>query len=99
MARFGWFGDQEHRVFNYKPIYYDQEEEERRQMFGKVDGSEDREKKEGTYVPGSHIQGAFRGGNYARRRGTSRIQAIIGIVTFILIIVVLIFITKFYSLL
>ena len=46
MARFSFFGDQEHRVFNYKPIYYDQEKEERRQMFGKVDGSIEKENQE-----------------------------------------------------
>ena len=33
---FGFFGNQEHRVFNYKPRYYDPEEEERRRMFGDV---------------------------------------------------------------
>ena len=61
MARFSFFGDQEHRVFNYKPMYYDQEEEERRQMFGKVDGSIERENQEkGGHTPGSYIQGAFR---------------------------------------
>ena len=29
---FGFFGNQEHRVFNYKPRYYDVEAEERRKM-------------------------------------------------------------------
>ena len=56
MAQFGWFGEQEHRVFNYKPIYYDPEKEERRQMFGKVDGSLEREKEEGG-EKGSHAPG------------------------------------------
>lgn len=100
MATFGWFGDQEHRVFNYKPIYYDQEAEERRRMFGKVDGSLDGTKDGGekSYSPGSYIQGAFRNGNYARRRGASRAQSIIGIVGLVLVLVVLIYISKFYAL-
>lgn len=31
---FNFFGETEHRVFNYKPIYFDPEKEERRQFFG-----------------------------------------------------------------
>lgn len=38
---FNFFGENEHRVFNYKPRYYDPEKEERRRLFGKVDGSLD----------------------------------------------------------
>ena len=43
MGIFNMFGEQEHRVFNYKPIYYDKDKEERRRRFGAVDGSLDRE--------------------------------------------------------
>ena len=97
---FGIFGSQEHRVFNYKPRYYDPEEEERRRMFGDVDGTNEKAKEDGTYVPGSSIRGAWRDGNYKRTRsGQTRTQAIIGIVTLLLIAVVLIYITKIYSLL
>ena len=39
MGYFNFFGDNEHRVFNYKPIYYDPQEEERKRKFGAVDGS------------------------------------------------------------
>ena len=100
MARFSWFGDQEHRVFNYKPVYFDPEKEERRRMFGKVDGSAGKPKEEGgQYVPGSYIQGSFRDGNYARRKGATRAQSIIGIVGLVLVAIVLIYIAKFYSLL
>ena len=43
---------------------------------------------------------AFRDGNYKRTRGAaSRVQNIIGLVTLLLIAVVLVYITKFYSLL
>ena len=31
---FSFFGEQQHRVFNYKPRYYDKEADERRQFFG-----------------------------------------------------------------
>ena len=99
---FGFFGNQEHRVFNYKPRYYDPEEEERKAMFGDVDGTNEKARKEGTYVPGTSIRGAFRNGNYKRTRTDrrmNRIQTIIGLVTLLLIALVLIYITKIYSLL
>lgn len=99
MARFSWFGSEEHRVFNYKPIYFDPEKDQRRKLFGAVDGSSEKDKKDGSYVPGSYIQGAFRDGNYAQRRGGSRAQAIIGIIGLVLIAVMMIYIAKFYQLL
>lgn len=99
MGLFSFFGDGEHRVFDYKPIYYDKEEEERKQKFRAVDGSAEKEKAEGTYAPGTYIKGAFKGGAYQRSRNhTSRVQRIIGIVTMILIFAVLYFIAKFYTL-
>lgn len=100
MALFNFFGDNEHRVFDYKPIYYDKEAEERRRMFGAVDGSLDKEKKDGTYVPGSYIKGSFRDGAYkTTREHNKKTQTIIGIITLILIVGVLFMVAKFYSLL
>ena len=100
MGLFNFFGENEHRVFNYKPIYYDPEEEKRRQMFGAVDGTLEREKEKGTYVPGSYIKGSLRDGNYSRTRGhMGKTQTIIGIITLLLIVAVLYFIAKFYSML
>lgn len=98
MALFNWFGSEEHRVFNYKPRYYDAEKEERRKLFGDVDGSAGKGA-DGSYSPGSYLHGAFRDGNYARRRGGNRAQTIIGIVGLILLAIVFIYITKFYTLL
>ncbi len=98
MGLFNFFGDNEHRVFNYKPIYYDPKEEERKRRFGAVDGSMEREKKEGTYVPGSYIKGSFREGSRTRTP-MRRTQTIIGIISLLLIVVVLWYIAKFYSLL
>ena len=93
------FGEQEHRRFNYKPIYYDPAKEELKQKFGSVDGSEKKSGDE-TYAPGSHIQGAFRNGNYRRTHSPAgKAQNIIGLVGLLLIFVVLYFIAKFYTLL
>ena len=98
MGLFNFFGENEHRVFNYKPIYFDPEEEERKRRFGAVDGSLEREKKEGTYVPGTHIRGSFREGSRTRTP-MKRVQTIIGIISMLLICAVLLYIAKFYSLL
>ena len=104
MGFFTFPGQQEHRKFNYRPIYYDKDEEERRQVFGKVDGSLDAEKakgkESGEYKAGSYIRGAWRDGNYARRSdAASVVQKIIGIVGLILLAVVLIYFCKFFFLL
>ena len=48
MAIFNWFGESEHRVFNYKPRYYDPEKEALKKKFGDVDGSKEKE----PYTPG-----------------------------------------------
>ena len=94
-----FMGQEEHRVFNYKPIYYDKDEEERKRMFGAVDGSEEKEAQEKGYSPGSYLRGAFRDGNYAKRKGAGKAQAIIGVVGTILFFVILYYIAKFYTLL
>ena len=86
MGFFTFPGQQEHRKFNYRPIYYDKDEEERRQVFGRVDGrldaEKEKEKENGEYKAGSYIRGAF-----------------IGIVGLILLAVVLIYFCKFFLLL
>lgn len=100
MGLFNFFGESEHRVFNYKPIYYDPEEEKRKQMFGAVDGTIEKEKEKGTYVPGSYIKGSLRDGAYRRTRGhMGKTQTIIGIITMLLIFAVLFFIARFYQML
>ena len=91
---FSFFGKQEHRVFNYKPIYFNQEKEERRQMFGQVDGTDDKKKE--NYTPGSLIAGSFRDGHYQRMRQVNKGQKIIGMLTMILLFIVIILIAKYY---
>ena len=36
---FNFFGTPEHRVFRYRPRYYDEEKEALKEKFGHVDGS------------------------------------------------------------
>ena len=100
LFNFGFFGNQPHRVFNYKPRYYDPEEEKRRQMFGDVDGSNEKARENGEYVPGSSLRGAFRNGNYQKTRSSmGKAHGIITLVTLILIVVVLVYMTKFFEML
>lgn len=96
MGMFNFFGESEHRVFNYKPRYYDPEEEARKQKFGHVDGTYQKDE----YKPGSYIRGAFREGGYSRSRNhANKAQNIIGIIGLLLIFLVLFYIAKFYTLL
>lgn len=92
---FSFFGTPEHRVFNYKPRYYDPEKEALKEKFGKVDGRFEKEK----YVPGSYIKGSFRNGNYQKTRGANKVQKIIGAIALVIFFIVLVYIAKFYSLL
>lgn len=106
---FNFFGETEHRVFNYKPIYFDQEKEERKRFFGDH-GQEDAANQDAAaqanateeepYTPGKYIQGSFRDGNYQRLRTSSstKAQKIIGIVGLVLFFVVLYYIAQFYGL-
>ncbi len=103
---FNFFGESEHRVFNYKPVYYDPEKEERKRLFGKVDGSMDApedkgstEKTDSGYKPGQYISGSFRDGHYQRTAvDTSKAQRIIGIISLVLIFIVFVYIAKFCGL-
>ena len=100
MGFFNFFGDDEHRVFNYKPMYYDKEKEDRMRKFKAMDGSMDAEKKDGEYVPGTYLHGAFRDGAYQSTRNRMKsVHTVIGIITLLLIVAVLYFILKFYTLL
>lgn len=105
MGMFNFFGESEHKVFDYKPIYYDKEKEELKRRFGAVDGSLGRkDNNEGgekdAYVPGSYIKGSMRDGAYQRTKShTNKVQTIIGIITALLIFMVLFMIAKFYTML
>ncbi len=92
---FGFGSSREHRVFNYRPRYYDVEKEELREKFGHVDGSNEKEE----YVPGSIIKNSLRNGNYSRTRGANKVQKIIGYVGLLLFFVVLIYLIKFFGML
>ena len=104
MGFFFFFCEQEHRTFCYKPIYYDEEKEERKRKFGAVDGSLDKEmekaKEDGTYVPGSYIKASMHEGRDRHTRShANKAQNIIGLVGLLLIFIVLFYIAKFYTLL
>ncbi|MCQ2184942.1 MAG: hypothetical protein MJY62_05995 [Bacteroidales bacterium] len=93
---FGFFGTPEHRVFNYKPRYYDPAKEELRKKFGHVDGTDNI--KDGKYVPGSYIKGSLRDGAYSETRSNAvKGQKIIGMISLILAFAILILIAKYFG--
>ena len=50
-------------------------------------------------MPGTYITGSFRNGNYQKTKRTGKTQAIIGLVGLVLFFIILVLITKYYSLL
>ena len=93
MALFNFFGIQEHRVYDHKPMYYDPKKEERRRYFGAVDGSDKKE----DYVPGSMVRGSMRDSSYQNTNKTmKRVTTIISVITIVLIILTIWFILKLY---
>jgi len=104
---FNIFGEQRHREFNYKPRYYDPEAEERKRIFGRVDGRGEAAKSDNSgenskkpYSPGQYIKGSLRDGNYSVDKEVSggKTTRIIGLVSLILVFVILYFFAKFYML-
>ena len=91
---FNFFGTQEVRKFSYKPRFYDPEAEERRKKYG--DFTKPKEEK---YVPGNHVKGSFRDGNYQRKMEVSRNQKTIGMVTMVLLFAVVYLLFKYFPLL
>lgn len=50
------------------------------------------------HKPGRYISGSFRDGHYQRtKKDTTKTQTVIGIITFILIFLVFVYISKFYG--
>ena len=93
---FNFFGTQEVRKFSYKPRFYDPEAEERRKKYG--DFTKPKEENE-KYVPGKHVKGSFRDGNYQRMKEVNRNQKNIGVVTMILLFAVVYLIYKYFPVL
>ena len=91
---FNFFGKQEVRKFNYKPRFYDPEVEERRKKYGDFT-----KPKETKYVPGQHVKGSFRDGNYQRTQEVNRNQKIVGIVTMVLMFTVVYLLFKYFPVL
>lgn len=92
---FNFFGTQHVRKFNYRPRFYDPETEERRKKYGDfTKSSEDK-----PYVPGKHLKGSFRDGNYQRTEEVGRNQKFIGVITTFLLFAVIYLIVKYYPIL
>ena len=93
LFNFSFFGRQEVRKFNYRPRFYDPETEERRQKYG------DFTKPKGEYVPGQHLKGSFRDGNYSRTEDMAKNQKVLGVITTLLLFAVVYLIYKYFPIL
>ena len=91
---FNFFGTQEVRKFNYRPRFYDPEAEERRKKYGDFT-----KPKEGKYVPGQHVKGSFRDGNYQRTEQVNKNQKVLGVVTMLMMFAVVYLIFKYFPVL
>ena len=87
---FNFFGKQEVRRSNYRPRFYNPEEEERRQKFG----DHSQEKKE--YVPGQLVRGSLRDGNFKDTKDVTRNQKYLGMLAIILLFAVIYSMFKYF---
>ena len=92
---FNFFGKQEVRKFNYRPRFYDPDKEERRRKFG----DHSKEAADKPYVPGKHLKGSLRDGNYSRTEEVEKNQKFVGMITTVLLFTVIYLIVKYYPIL
>ena len=86
---FNFFGKTEVRKFNYRPRFYDPDEEARREKFG--DHVTPKE-----YVPGEIVRGSLRDGNYKETTDVTKNQKFLGALTMILMFAVVIALFKYF---
>lgn len=67
--RISFFSTPKHRVFNYKPRYWDESKERLQELEEKYGKSPEKPKR---YIPGSTIRSAYRNGLEGERRDTGR---------------------------
>ena len=92
---FNFFGKQEVRKFNYRPRFYDPDKEERRRKFG----DHSKEAADKPYVPGKHLKGSLRDGNYSRTEEVGKNQKFVRMITTVLLFTVIYLIVKYYPIL
>ena len=92
---FSFFGKQEVRRFSYRPRFYDPEKEERRRKYGDFS----KEAAEKPYVPGKHLKGSLRDGNYSHTEEVGKNQKFVGMITTVLLFTVIYLIVKYYPIL
>lgn len=97
MAFFNFFGEGEHRVFRYKPRYYNEDKKNLSRRFG--DDGKDAEQKDEDYVPGSIIKQNMADGGVERKSHMPAINKYLGIASLLLIAVILYYIAKYFTLL
>ncbi|MFY9116287.1 MAG: hypothetical protein WBK97_00065 [Bacteroidales bacterium] len=89
--RISFFRTPKHRVFNYKPIYWDPEKEEFEERIKRTRATVAARKKDEDkpYIPGGSIRGSFRSMHHVERRYPARQKLIRAIIIFSLIAIML----------
>ena len=65
-----------------------------------MDGTNEKARQSGDYIPGSSLRGAFRNGNYQKTRSTmGTVHTVITLITAVLVIAVLIYMARFFEML
>lgn len=90
---FNFFGKREVRRFNYRPRFYDPDEEERRQKFG------DHSTEKHEYVPGETIRGSLRDGNHKDSKEVTKNQKFLGMFTVVMLFAVVACLFKYFPVL
>lgn len=86
---FNFFGKTEVRKFNYRPRFYDPDEEARKEKFG--DHAAPKE-----YVPGEIIRGSMRDGNFKETTDVTKNQKFLGVLTMLLMFAVVVAMFKYF---
>lgn len=99
--RISFFRTPQHRVFNYKPVYWDPEKEafEERVKKSREKIAATKKNEDKPYVPGGSIRGSFQKRHEVERRYPARqklIRAII-VISLIVIMVLAVYLTQGFS--
>ncbi|MDR2585037.1 MAG: hypothetical protein LBC84_02285 [Prevotellaceae bacterium] len=96
--RLSFFKTPKHRVFNYKPLYYNAEKEELQERLARIRAEMEREagtgddlrtREERLHFPGKSIRGSFQKSLYENRRhaGNNRYTRIIMILSILVLLI------------
>ena len=87
-----FFRTPKHRVFNYRPLYYDERKEDLKE---RIENAQNWEK--GEYVPGKSIRGSFGKIKYDVKRSdnSSKLRRILTLIALVMFMLALLYFSQF----